>query len=143
MEGSVKRVLVVANRTAASSLLVKEIRRQVQAGACEFTLLVPDVDDGRVPTWARDAVQVLSRAAGAPVATRADGPDPVASVEAAITNERFDEIIVSTLSKRTSKWLRRDLASRVQGLGPPVTVITPPAHKTERDYMPGAGEWPG
>ena len=143
MEASVKRVLVVANRTAASSLLVKEIQRQVQAGACQFTLLVPDVDDGRVPRWARDAVEVLSRAAGAPIAARADGPDPVASVEAAVRNDRFDEIVVSTFSKRTSRWLRRDLPSRVQGLGLPVTVITPPAQKAERDYTAGVGGIPG
>ena len=142
MEASIKRVLVVANRTAASSLLVKEIRRQVQAGPCQFTLLVPDVHDGMLPTWARDAVQLLSQAAGAPVAAHADGPDPVASVESAVRNDRFDEIIVSTLSKRTSKWLRRDLASRVNGLGLPVTVITPPAQKAEPDYVSAVGGWP-
>ena len=142
MEASIKRVLVVANRTAASSLLVKEIRRQVQAGSCQFTLLVPDAHGGVLPTWARDAVQLLSQAAGAPVAARADGPDPVAAVESAVRSDRFDEIIVSTLPKRTSKWLRRDLASRLKGLGLPVTVITPPAQKTESDYVSAVGGWP-
>src|SRR4051794_122403 len=57
MEASpVKRVLVVANRTASSSLLFKEIRRRAEAEPCEFTLLVPDVSDGKMPAWARDAV---------------------------------------------------------------------------------------
>lgn len=138
---SVKRVLVVANRTAASTLLAKEIRRRVRADPCEFTLLVPDVSDGRMPKWAREVRPLLAQAAGAPVVVQVDGPDPVASVEKAVRAGRFDEIIVSTLEKRTSRWLRRDLASRVQALGLPVTVITPPRPQTERE--PAVGGWPG
>jgi hypothetical protein len=46
------------------------------------------------------------------------------AVREALEREPFDEVIVSTLPARVSQWLHRDLPSRVEQLGIPVTVVT-------------------
>jgi hypothetical protein len=62
------------------------------------------------------------------------GADPFVSMSEAVREGRFDEIIVSTLPKRTSKWLRRGLVRKIEGLGLPVTIVTP-TQKSLRDTV--------
>ncbi|MEA2285035.1 MAG: hypothetical protein QOJ21_1078 [Solirubrobacteraceae bacterium] len=125
---SKKRVLVVANRTAATHRLLEAVRHRRKTGPCEFALLIPDVGDRKQADWTLDnAVPLLRRAAGGPVEGLIGGADAFTSVQDALRDGHFDEIIISTLSKKSSKWLRRDLVRKVEGLGLPVTIVMPRA----------------
>ena len=61
-------------------------------------------------------------------------PIPSRPCSDAVRDGHFDEIIVSTLSKKTSKWLRRDLVRKIEGLGLPVTTVTA-TRKSLRDSV--------
>ena len=118
------RVLIVANRTASTPRLIEAVRRRAEASPCQFALLIPDVTDRKAADWTLETAQRLLRpAVRGRVEGLVGGPDPFQSVREAVQQGNFDEIIISTLPRRVSKWLRRDLIRRVEGLGLPVTTI--------------------
>jgi len=126
MSSSPTYILVVANRTAAAPQLLDEIRRRREAGPCRFALLIPDVQNRKLADWTLEsALPILQRRAGAPVEGLVGGRDVFESIHDAVCEGGYDEIIVSTLPRKSSKWLKRDLISRVERLGLPVTAITP------------------
>jgi hypothetical protein len=121
------RTLIVANLTASTPFLLQEVKRRAGERPTTFALLIPNVDPKRSADWSpATAVKLLERAAGGKVEGLVGGEDAFESVKQALADETYDEVIISTLPKRTSEWLRRDLPSRVEQLGVPVTVITPP-----------------
>ena len=134
-----KRILVVANRTAATHRLLEAISQQARAEPSAFTLLIPDVKSRKHADWTLEiAMPLLQKAAGrSPVDTRIGGPDPFEAVKQAVDEGGFDAIVISTLPKRTSKWLRGDLVKRVERLGLPVTAITPELTASAQEEIDG------
>jgi hypothetical protein len=132
------RVLVVAHKTAATKPLLDAVRERAQRGPAKFSLLVPnaahglhkvvDAEDqgaGEAQQVLAEALPKLSEAAGSRVEGIVGDPDPSAAVQDAVNLRGFDEIIVSTLSPKVSRWLKLDLPSKVSGMGLPVTTVTP------------------
>ncbi len=150
------RYLVVANQSLDSDELLDVVRERVAAGPAEFWLVVPatPVKDlatnavpipmpvmGGIPTLpappaeARrmaqaklDAAVRKLTAAGVQASGTVGDPDPVRAVEEATATGEFDEIIVSTLPARVSRWLHQDLPGRLER-----TFHLPVTHVPTRD----------
>ena len=115
----------MANRTAATPWLLQEIEQRAKAGSCEFALLVPPTER-RHPDWTLDvALSHVEQAAGARVHVLESGPDWFAAVRRELSERNYDEVLVSTRPVRGPKLLRRDLVSRIESLGVPVTTMVP------------------
>ena len=141
------RVLIVANRSAATPDLIAAVRRYAHQRPTTFALLIPDAAGAEHPDWTLAlALSLLGRAAGGRV-TGLPGThrDPFLAVRDAVAANAYDRIIISTLSNRASRWLRRDLPRRLESLAVHVEVITPEREKwsdiTGPPMMSGCELW--
>jgi GABA permease len=151
MDGGVmRRYLIVANQTLGGDELVELINKRRKAEPSEFFIVVPAtpvmemapgladmsfIGSGTVmpstPEHARELAQdrlvealAQLRAVGVQVDGLVGDPNPVHAVAKAMRGRQFDEIIVSTLPKRVSRWLHQDLPRRLEHkTGLPVTHI--------------------
>jgi hypothetical protein len=129
-------VLVVAHQTAATPALLDTIRERARSGPVTFHLVVPrqphgmhklvdpqDASDDETNAVLEEALPKLSDAAGSKVTGTIGDSEPLMAIQDAINLGDYDEIIISTLPKRVSRWLRLDLVSKAKGLGLPVTHV--------------------
>lgn len=133
-----RRYLVVANQTLLGDPLLGRIKEILNAGPCQFHLVVPASHaPGRaVQTEARDHAFAAERLREGLERFRVLGADVVGEVgdrrvmdairDAMLHAPPFDEIILSTLPPGLSRWLHQDLPRRIQRAFEriPVTTIT-------------------
>jgi hypothetical protein len=130
------RVLIVANKTAATPALIAAVRERAGRGPAHFTLLVPSAahglhqfvdpeDQGQSEAEATIelALPLLEEAAGDQVEPMIGVHEPLAAIQDAVNLHGFDELIISTLPSRVSRWLKLDLPHKAAGLGLPVTTV--------------------
>jgi hypothetical protein len=135
------KVLVVAHQTAATQGLLDAVHERAERSPARFHLVVPRTPHGmhRVvdPEEAggddaqnvlRDALPKLSEAAGHEVTGSLGDAEPLMAIHDAVNLGRYDEIIISTLPRRVSRWLRLDLVSKARGTGLPVAHVEAGSH---------------
>jgi hypothetical protein len=124
---SIRRILVVANQTAAGRELLEEIRNRCRAADCEVLLVSPALVGSRSQRWASDIDEGLDlarermarsvtalRGVGVDVRAEVGDPDPNMAIEDALRMFPADEIIISTLPPGESKWLEHDVVERTR-----------------------------
>jgi hypothetical protein len=141
------KYLMVANQTLGGEQLKEEVRRRVAAGPSSFYVLVPNTHPVDISWMVRPTADLSSpeeerraeltaqarlhqaldqlRAEGVEAQGDLGDPDPLTAIGDVLAEERFDEIIISTLPAGVSRWLGMDLPHRAERkFRLPVTTIT-------------------
>jgi hypothetical protein len=129
-------ILVVAHQTAATEGLIAAVSERAARSPAVFHLVVPrqahgmhkyvdpqDAGDDEAQGVLDLALPKLTAAAGRQVTGSIGDPEPLSAIHDAVNLGSYDEIIISTLPSRVSRWLKLDLVSKTRGLGLPVTHV--------------------
>jgi hypothetical protein len=141
-------VLIVANKTIGGSKLSTAVAERLADGAVSFHLLVPvppprpsavavgpfdtsAIEYFEIPDLVAVADQRLTaglqwlRGLGASATGEVGTTDAVASVAEIVARGGIDEVLVSTLPSRWSRWLKQDLPCKLaKAVDVPVCVVT-------------------
>ncbi len=137
------RVLVVANRTASTPVLLAEVSARARAGASVTVLIPPEKADD--PDWTQEeAARLVGHAADQEVECLNPGSDPLDTIHAAVDQGEFDELVVCAKPEHLARWVHHDLPHRLEHLGLPVCVIPPDEDVPDdiRDGLPTGWQYP-
>jgi GABA permease len=122
-----RRILVVANQTAAGRELLEEIANRCRGRRCEVMLVSPALVGSRAERWASDIDEGLDlarvrmsrsvaalRGVGIEVRAEVGDPDPNMAIEDALRVFPADEIVISTLPPEQSRWLEHEVVERTR-----------------------------
>jgi hypothetical protein len=132
-----RRYLIVANQTLGGEQLTAKLTECMNAGPCRFYLVAPVTQTEGSDRWASGGLDggvvpgayKIARALAAgrlkqelarlqEAGAEADGevvdPNPVDAIRKLAGREEVDEVIVSTLPRRLSRWMAMDLPHRVR-----------------------------
>jgi GABA permease len=121
-----RRILIVANQTAAGDHLKQYVKDQLTEGRpSRFTLLVPATPTSDHLTWTEGEAQALAeermnealaglRETGAEVEGIVGDPRPLSAIGDVLLEQPHDEIVLSTFPLGVSRWLKQDLPHRVE-----------------------------
>jgi hypothetical protein len=117
-EGGQANVLVVANETVIGGPLLERIRERARRSPASFLIVAPqsDLSVGSHPEAERRLRNALAtlRSDGIEAHGQIAHPDPFTAAMQAISDERIDQIIVSTFPGERSGWLKRDVVGRLR-----------------------------
>jgi hypothetical protein len=119
-----KKILIVANQTVGGQTLLDLVREKAREGDVQFVLVVPMVKPPHGGVIYNDAVRQAAQVRlslarqfmaqeGIDLRGEVGDEDPFTATMDGIAIHRPDGVIISTLPRTASGWLRRDLVERV------------------------------